>query len=206
MDHLMTMKRLIAEQPTVLYLVRHGQTDWNVEKRFQGQTDIPLNDTGREEARKLSDQLKGEVFDAIYSSDLKRATETASLITLCKPKTDARLRERHFGHWEGKLQAEFYHLPKEDRIGFETDEEVLKRAFEALTEITTRHPGQKVLVVTHGGLQRNLIIDVLGLKCSADDIVARNLSFVQLAFSQEKWLITEMHGIRIPEEAIIGTE
>jgi broad specificity phosphatase PhoE len=205
MDHLTTMRNLAAEQPTLLYIVRHGQTDWNVEKRMQGQTDIPLNDTGREEARKLSDHLKGEIFDAIYSSDLKRATETASLITLCKPKTDVRLRERHFGHWEGKLQAELYHLPKEDRTGFEKDEEVLKRAFEALTEIAMYHPGQKVLVVTHGGLQRNLIIDVLDLKCSADDIVARNLSFVQLAYSQDKWSIKEMHGIHIPEESICKT-
>ena len=109
-----------------LYFIRHGETDWNVAQRYQGQTNIPLNDTGRGQAarngRALGERLgdRGSAF-ACVSSPLERATETMELIRagLGIPRTgyatDARLAEIHFGHWEGQLWGE---LPQIDPVGF----------------------------------------------------------------------------------------
>lgn len=86
------------------YVLRHGQTDWNVAARLQGSTDIPLNDTGRQQARKAAEVLASEGIDRIISSPLSRALETAQLVGArigVEPETDARLLERHFGLFEG---------------------------------------------------------------------------------------------------------
>ena len=91
---------------TTLLLARHGETDWNREGRWQGGSDTSLNERGREQARELAQQL--DSVDAIYSSDLARAAETAAIIagTLgVEVRVDPRLRERSFGDWEG-LNAE----------------------------------------------------------------------------------------------------
>src|SRR5512133_2359968 len=86
-------------------LVRHGQTDWNVARRYQGQQDIPLNAEGLQQARTLALFMKEETFDVIYSSDLQRAMQTAQILQEGREATvtaDARLREIAFGEWEGK--------------------------------------------------------------------------------------------------------
>ena len=94
-----------------LYLVRHGQTDWNKEKRLQGQEDIPLNDFGRHLAKETGIGLRNVRFDLCFSSDLKRALETANLIldegsSKVPIIMDKRLKEIAFGEWEGKSVAE----------------------------------------------------------------------------------------------------
>src|SRR5438105_20624 len=147
---------------TTLLLVRHGETDWNAEGRLQGHTDRPLSDFGREQARRLADDLVGEELDAIYASDLIRARETAEIIgeRLGLPVViDPDLREKNWGTWEG--------LTSEERLGVdfegETTEEHRDRVLRAVRRIAERHPGQRIAVVTHGGSLRRIQAAVSGV-------------------------------------------
>ena len=102
---------------TRLLIIRHGETAWNAERRIQGHTDIPLNDTGPQQARALAEALTDSPIHAVYSSDLQRAEETGRIIAAshdAKVITTPQLRERHFGHIEGKTFIDFeVHFPEE---------------------------------------------------------------------------------------------
>lgn len=150
---------------TRLCLVRHGQTDWNLEGRYQGQSDVPLNATGRAQAQALADRLAGERFHAIYASDLRRASETAEIIAAVVALPvflEPRLREIDQGQWEGQLvetiktrYAELWQQRTVDpaRIrppGGETVGEVAARVYAALDDIAVRYPAGTVLVASHG--------------------------------------------------------
>jgi len=146
-----------------LYLVRHGETNWNRERRIQGSTDIPLNETGREQARETGRLLARRSWDAIYASPLSRAFETASIIAgevgLPAPTAVPALVERNYGAVEGmtgdQIEAAF---PGNAEVpGREEREDVVSRVLPALLEIAERHPGQAVLVVGHGGVIRSVL-------------------------------------------------
>ncbi len=149
---------------TIILLARHGETDWNLECRVQGHTDRPLNETGREQALALAEALADEAVDAVYSSDLVRAHETARIVAERKGLDVVampELRERDFGTWEGLTDEEIlerfpraHHGPWGDA---ESREEMLQRAEEALRRIAASHPGGRVLVITHGGPVRALL-------------------------------------------------
>ena len=140
---------------TTLLLVRHGETDWNRELRIQGSSDTDLNEAGRSQARALAHELDEVVVDAIYSSDLTRARETAEIVAKRKGldvRLDPRLRERSFGSWEGLTRAEIAErFPDLGHHDGETDEQVSERVLEAVRRIVDSHPGEEVLVVSHGG-------------------------------------------------------
>jgi broad specificity phosphatase PhoE len=149
---------------TTIVLARHGETDWNVERRVQGHTDRPLTDDGREQAVALANQLEGERLDAVYASDLSRAVETA------RPAAERRglqvvtmpeLREKRFGTWEGLTDDEVLERYPDARRGHwgdgETTEDVAARVVDALRRIADRHPDGRVLVVTHGGPLRAVL-------------------------------------------------
>jgi 2,3-bisphosphoglycerate-dependent phosphoglycerate mutase len=145
-----------------LLFVRHGETDWNADGRLQGHSDRPLNDYGRRQARELAERLAGEGAAAIYTSDLARAKETAEIIgaRLGLPVvTDPDLRERNWGSWEGLTPGE--------RDGREFDGEAPERHRErtvrAMERIALRHPGRRVVVVTHGGSMRRVQAFVTGI-------------------------------------------
>ena len=149
---------------TELILARHGETDWNLERRVQGHTDRPLNETGRAQARKLADALADERVDAIYSSDLARAYETALEVAARKRLAVhalPELRERSFGTWEGLTDEEVLDRFPEARTGpwgdGETSEELSQRVLAALRKIAVDHPDGSVLVVTHGGPLRAVL-------------------------------------------------
>ncbi len=152
---------------TTLLLARHGETDWNVERRVQGHSDTPLNDTGREQARALAGELAGESIDAVYSSDLLRAHETARIVADLRGldvTAIADLRERHFGTWEGltddEISVRFPHvreLPGREWGDAETHEEMAGRVLGALHRIAETHSGRRVLVVSHGGPLRAVL-------------------------------------------------
>lgn len=153
-----------VEPVTKLLLVRHGETDWNLARRVQGHTDRPLNDTGRAQARALADELRDVALDAVYSSDLSRAEETARILAgrLGLPVgTLLELRERSFGTWEGLTDTEVFERFPEARRGQwgdgETTEELDERVLAALRRIARDHPGGTVLVVAHGGPLRSVL-------------------------------------------------
>jgi broad specificity phosphatase PhoE len=149
---------------TTILLVRHGETDWNLERRVQGHTDRPLNDTGRSQAAALADALEGKRIDAIYSSDLLRAYETASIVaerTGAEVTVIPELRERDFGTWEGLTDEEIFERFPHARTGSwgdaETREQMTERVHSAVEAIASAHPGGSVLVITHGGPVRVLL-------------------------------------------------
>lgn len=156
---------------TCIGLVRHGITMWNTERRAQGQTDIPLNETGRWQARALAKRLMNEEWDYIYSSDLSRAVETAEIIAgiIGKPvQTDIRLREMYKGKTEGTTLEERINKWgtgwEELSLGIETDQSIVQRGLSFIEEITERLKGRKILIVSHGALiefiLKSLIADI----------------------------------------------
>ena len=140
---------------TTLLLVRHGETDWNRELRIQGSSDTDLNETGRAQARELAQELAEERLDAVYSSDLRRARETAELVTAGRGldvRLDSALRERSFGSWEGLTREQIVErFGEHARHDGESDEQVRERMLEAVRRIAAEHPHEEVLVVSHGG-------------------------------------------------------
>ncbi|GAA3867554.1 phosphatase PhoE [Leifsonia kafniensis] len=148
---------------TRISIVRHGQTDWNLHKRIQGSTDIPLNRTGRAEAAEAGVRLRERDWDAIVASPLARAEETARIIAgelgLSAPVTIPDITERHHGEIEGltfnERQAQF---PDGVAVpGLESRQDVLDRVLPALGRIAEQHQGKSVLVISHGGVIGTLL-------------------------------------------------
>jgi broad specificity phosphatase PhoE len=140
---------------TEFLLVRHAETEWNRDQRYQGHADPSLNETGRDQARALADALAGEQVDAIYASDLRRASETAEIVgeRLGLPVTqEPDLREIDVGSWSGLTREE---VEGREWDG-ETSEEQALRVHAALRRIGELHPAGRVLVVTHGGSMRRV--------------------------------------------------
>lgn len=167
-----------------LWLVRHGQTDWNLDKRYQGQTDIPLNAAGLSQAYELGHTLAGTAFDAIFCSDLQRARQTAQILAgqLNAPVyEDARLREAHFGEWEGypyfEMKEKYPQIWMERKQnplapvapGGETLQQVAQRMSSAADHIAARFPGGRALVVAHG-------LSLAALRLAADEQQERPLN------------------------------
>jgi len=148
---------------TTLLLVRHGETDWNRDGRWQGHSDTPLNDAGRAQARQLAAELAD--VDVIYSSDLARARETAEI--LAEPnglevQLDPRLRERSFGAWEGMTAAEIEVEFADEHARWMAGEapgaadaepfaDFGARVEEFVEDVLADHAGETVLIVGHGG-------------------------------------------------------
>jgi broad specificity phosphatase PhoE len=147
---------------TRILLVRHGQSVWNADGRWQGQADPPLSELGQTQAASASARIG--IVDGIYASDLLRAHHTAEIVAApigADVAVDPRLRERSAGDWEGRTRAEIdegwpgYLESGRRPAGYEADESVLVRVLEALGEMAEAHDGD-VLVVTHGGVVRTL--------------------------------------------------
>jgi phosphoserine phosphatase len=146
---------------TTIYLIRHGQTVWNVERRMQGQSDSPLTEKGIEMAQKLGECMP-EV-DVIYASPLARTMHTARLIFGAKSEIwrDNRLLEINLGAWEGRLQAKLdeeepenhgYFWRSPDRFmcpGGESFQQVYHRSVSCLRDLASRHPGERLALVSH---------------------------------------------------------
>jgi len=190
---------------TRLCIVRHGETAWNAEHRVQGQLDIPLNQLGLQQAEAVALALRGESFDAIYSSDLQRARQTAApaaqmLSTAVRP--DAGLRERHYGIFERLTYAEVKVKHAQDYARFaardpdfdfrtgESLRDFSQRSLAALTKIAGAHPGGHVLVFTHGGVLDELYRHVKGIATGAmRDFGIPNAGLNRVEFEPPQWRI-----------------
>jgi probable phosphoglycerate mutase len=174
---------------TTLLLARHGETDWNRELRIQGSSDIELNELGRRQARYLAQELTDVDLDAIYASDLSRASETAAAVAATHGldvTLDPRLRERTFGSWEGLTREDLDAMPEGARHDGETDDEVRERVLAAVHDIAAAHPGEQVLVVSHGGALNTLWHHALGVRierwanCAVYKLAIRDDGFVEI--------------------------
>ncbi|MBM3124631.1 MAG: alpha-ribazole phosphatase [Chloroflexi bacterium] len=161
-----------------LILVRHGQTDYNLNRRFQGQREVPLNPTGMDQAERLASRFASLKVDALCSSDLRRCIQTAEVIAKrvnLPVLPDARWRELSFGDWEGMTHAEIQAAAPQWLIRWEADPagvsppngetvtQLAGRAASALDELRRQHAGQTVLLITHGGVIRAVLCHVLGI-------------------------------------------
>jgi broad specificity phosphatase PhoE len=144
-----------------IFLIRHGETEWNVLRRLQGHSDIPLNERGREQASRLAASLAGKEIDYICSSDLGRAYHTAQAIGNAKGMsvhTYPELRERHYGKWEGqdyeRFRAqvpEFSTDSKNEANQVEPFDTMQARAMQCIHSIMEQTDARNIVVVSHGG-------------------------------------------------------
>lgn len=168
---------------TRIIAIRHGETAWNVDTRIQGQLDIPLNETGEWQARRLGQVLASEPITAVYASDLKRAHRTAEHVAGAvgglAVQPDIGLRERGFGSFEGlTFQDIEARLPEQahqwrTRVpdfapeGGESLIEFRKRVLDTLDALAARHPGEQIVLVAHGG-----VMDVLYRAATGQELQA----------------------------------
>lgn len=197
-----------------LYLVRHGETDWNCERKLQGLTDIPLNDKGRIQAKVLSEHFEDVTFDAVYSSDLMRAKETAEIITFGKGlpvMTTPNLRERYWGTYEGhnfdalkeKYGQKFHpiindlspdlNLLPEGLRQVETYTQALARLLPFLHEVKLKFKGKRVLIVSHGGILKGLLL-YLNLREFKKPYID-NTAYIHLEAMDEHFHLRASHGV-----------
>ena len=166
-----------------LFLTRHGQTDWNIARRYQGHSNTELNQVGIRQAEQLAKRLSAETIHAIYSSDLSRAMTTAEIIANAQEqapvfRSDMRLRELSFGDWEGMTYREMSaHSPElfdawmKDSLTIstpngETHRQLAERVQAAFDEIKAKHKEETVLIVGHSGSMQTLLALLLGVDLS----------------------------------------
>ncbi|WP_052462577.1 histidine phosphatase family protein [Nigerium massiliense] len=206
---------------TRLILVRHGETDFNAQGRFQGSSDIPLNERGLAQAAAVAPWIARLGADHIVSSPLGRARQTAQAIAEpleLSVATDERLVEIHCGEWEGELFAdiiaanpwyvEFEEAGRDFRRSDtgETQSEVGLRVGRALRELAERHAGQTTVVTAHGTAIRMGILDVLGLDLAPGRIFGDllNCSWSILEPGEHRWRLVTYNAV-VPGAAEAGT-
>ncbi len=203
-----------------LVFVRHGQTAWNAERRFQGHTDIPLDDEGRAQAQALAVHLQPEHFDLAVTSDLIRAATTAGLICAGRAltlETDVDLREMRFGAWEGltwdgivarwpELAAAHETSPRTyTPEGGESYEALGERVMRVLARVTDRlAPEGRALIVSHAGVMHALVGGMLGSEAEA----SLRLRFLHASIMRavgtpaDGWRLTAVN--EVPADRVIG--
>ena len=189
---------------TTFALIRHGQTDWNAQRRLQGSTDIPLNDVGRGQARDAVAALSDYEWDAIVSSPLSRAAETADLIAAGLGLSVARhvpeLTERHFGPAEGmQASPELDALRTPDGFrGGESDDEAAARGLASLEALAEEFRGRRLLVVAHGTLLRLSLGRAIGRTLESIDNAVLNLAHHHPV---DGWELEYFNGERLTADA-----
>ncbi|MFD4182295.1 histidine phosphatase family protein [Rhodococcus sp. NPDC058514] len=190
---------------TYLALIRHGETEWNAHRRLQGSSDIPLNDTGRVQARGAADALTGRTWDLLVSSPLSRASETADIIGarlgLARSAAHSELAERHLGEAEGVTDYEAYDRWPHGRYpGLEPKPEVAARGLRAIDDLARRHPGSAIIAVTHGGVIRAILDTVHSARAPR----IRNAGISTLSHDGRRWTVHSINGIDVERSRAKG--
>ena len=179
---------------TTIGLLRHGQTDWNIDFRLQGTTDIPMNKLGLEQARRAAEAISDD-WDVILASPLDRAIKTAQFAAerlSLELQIEPLLIERNFGEAEGMKYDEWReHYPDGVVPGGETVAELEIRCHRLLERLLTRHQGQKALAVSHGSLIRKLLEMVSGGELPRVGERLGNASLSMIQFDGHKWSILD---------------
>ncbi len=207
-----------------LYLVRHGETEWNLKHITQGQSNSSLTETGIQQAKTIANEFKDIHFDAIFSSDLTRTQRTAEIIKLDREiiiQTSKLLRERSYGRFEGKHADEFRNtlkeklakresLPDEESWTFElaedveTDEAIVSRFITQLREVSVAYLGKNVLIVSHGGPIRMFLIKAgYAKKKDLPGGSFKNAGYVKVLSDGVDFFIKEVQGIKKVEGGVI---
>jgi probable phosphoglycerate mutase len=200
-----------ADARPLVLLVRHGETVWNVERRMQGGTDVPLSDVGRAQARALAARLRGAPPVRIVSSDLVRARETADVVAAAcgvEVVVEPRLREQHLGAWEGRTFAEVAasdpetaarfraYDPDARPAGGETRRELAARVAAGFEAHARPDGSSPLLVVSHGGALQTLLYRVLGLPLSTPRrFTLPNTALSTLVWSGGAWHVVTLNDV-----------
>ena len=181
---------------TILGLLRHGQTDWNIDLRLQGSTDIPLNDTGRTQARLAASSLNREDWDVIIASPLSRAKDTADIVALelgMNVVVVPELIERSFGVAEGLDHASWRKLYESHEVieGLESLEDLRTRTVQLLDLIANEYSGQRVLAVSHGAFIRKVLNIVTNGELPREGERLSNASLNRFMHADGSWTITD---------------
>lgn len=207
---------------TKLCLIRHGETTWNAERRLQGHTDIPLNAKGVQQARQMAQAIKNTKlsFDALYTSDLKRAADTANAIVELfgvEARVDGALRERHFGALQGLtiqeaplLQPAIWqaHIARDlehELGGGESIRQFAIRVQTVLDKIQEQHTGKTILLVSHGGTL-DMVYRIASKQALKAERVASvpNASFNWIAYQEGKgWSVEQWADTRHLEDSAL---
>ncbi|WP_035100209.1 histidine phosphatase family protein [Aneurinibacillus terranovensis] len=183
-----------------IYLIRHGETDWNVQRRVQGHSDIPLNKRGIEQANRLAKHLKGESIDYICSSDLERAYHTAEIIaneTGLSVHKYMDLRERNYGVWEGKdyetIRSVFADVapqnPSNERLLIESFSELQERGMNCIQTILQANEAKHIVLVSHGGMINALLHKMSNGRYGPGITKLRNTSINHIGYQGTCWVV-----------------
>ena len=182
-----------TENETIVCIVRHGETDWNAQGRLQGREDIELNDSGRKQALKIAAYLSEEHWDAVVSSPLKRAFETAQIIarvlSVSEIQVEEQITERDYGEASGLW-------PEERRSRFpggipgQEDFELLRqRAMSGLQKIANDHLGKRIIVISHGALTNSILYTLSGGEFGSFKTRLKNGCINQVKLQNGQWVV-----------------
>ncbi len=190
------------QSTTHINLIRHGETDWNVEHRYQGSTDIPLNDLGRKQVKWLADSMRDESWDVIYSSPSMRAFDTARAVAAAigieedAIIRDRRLMERGYGEAEGlTLPEREAKWPEGEWPGLESWEEVAERTMKTLHSAVQDNPGKRILIICHGGVINAILATLSEGEIGTGKTVIDNTSRTTLDVTGNLWTIGDVNNI-----------
>jgi len=189
-----------------ILLIRHGQTDWNLEQRWQGHLDVPLNEAGQAQVRRLADHLRERTITAVYSSDLTRAQMTAAQIAEVHGltvKPDPRWRELNLGVFQGMTTSEINgkypdeaRQMRQDYLGYviptgEPRRAMQERAYAAYRDIIAREPGPEIAVITHGGTIRVLLLNLFDIDDAMRRMSVKNTSITTIEVNGDRARLIE---------------